>query len=217
LMDNINVSECVRGPEVAVTVTEEVVVPPPPPGIGLLPPHPVIQFIVKMHTIANVSPRRSLRLRRRPARHRTVAASDAPGHSGFRSGVIRAEAAAVAMVNVVVAAADAGVTLAGEKVHVAPAGRPEHAKETAELNPFSGRIVTVVVPLLPPVTVSEAGVRVRLKSAGGRLMVYVAVATTLLVYPPANAMALMVSVLFTVIAAVYKVEDVVGIEPSVVK
>jgi hypothetical protein len=215
-MDNVSVSECIRSPEVAVTVTEEVVVPPPPLGIVLLLLHPVIQFIVKMHMIANVSPCRSLRLRRRPATHRTVAASDAPGQKGFRSGVIRAEVAAVAMVRVVVAAADAGVTLAGEKVHVAPAGRPEHAKETAELNPFSGAIVTVVVPLLPAVTLSKAGDRERLKSAGGRWMVYVAIATALLVYPLANAMALMVSVLFTEIAVVYKVEEVVGMEPSVV-
>ena len=101
-------------------------------------------------------------------------------------------------------------------MHVAPAGRPEHAKETAELNPFSGAIVTVVVPLLPAVTLSKAGDRERLKSAGGRWMVYVAIATALLVYPLANAMALMVSVLFTEIAVVYKVEEVVGMEPSVV-
>jgi hypothetical protein len=220
-MDNVSVSECVRSPEVAVTLTEEVVVPPPPPfpptGIGLLPlPHPVIQFIVKMHTIANVSPCRSLRLRRRPATQSTVAASDAAGQKGFRSGVIRAEVAAVAIVSAVVAAADAGVILAGEKLQVAPAGRPEHAKVTAALNPFSGAIVMVVVPLLPAVTLSKAGDREIPKSAGGRLMVYVAVPTALLEYPLADAMALMVSVLFTEIAVVYKVEEVVGMEPSIV-
>jgi hypothetical protein len=215
LMDNVNASECVRSPEVAVTETEEVVVPPPPLGIGLLLLQPVIQFIVKMHTIVNVSPCRNLRLRRRPAMHRTVAASDAPGQKGFRSGVIRAEVAAVAMDSVVMAAADAGVTLAGEKVQLAPPGRPEHAKETAEPNPFSGAIVTVVVPLLPAVTLSKAKDRERLKSPGGRLMVYVAVARVLLVYPLANAMALMVSVLFTEISAVYKVQEVVGMEPLV--
>ena len=43
-----------------------------------------------------------------------------------------------------------------------------------------------------------------------------AVTTALLVYPLAAAMALMVSVELTEIGAMYWVEDVVGVEPSVV-
>jgi hypothetical protein len=66
----------------------------------------------------------------------------------------------VAMVSVVVAAVPpVGVTVAGEKLQVAPVGRPEQAKLTAALNPPEGWIETVVVVELPLVTVALLGDR----------------------------------------------------------
>jgi hypothetical protein len=50
-----------------------------------------------------------------------------------------------------------GVTVAGKKPHVAPAGNPEQANETAESNPLVVVTKTVVLPLDPPVTVREEG------------------------------------------------------------
>jgi hypothetical protein len=50
------------------------------------------------------------------------------------------------IVSVVVAVAPEGVTVAGLKEQLAPAGNPEHAKLTAEVNPFHANTVRVVVP-----------------------------------------------------------------------
>jgi hypothetical protein len=54
-----------------------------------------------------------------------------------------AEVVAVATVRVVVPAAPFGVTLDGEKLHVAPEGNPEQAKVTAWLKPLVGVTVRV--------------------------------------------------------------------------
>lgn len=71
----------------------------------------------------------------------------------------------VEIVNVLVAAAPDGVTLAGAKLHAAFAGSPVHAKLTGCANPPEGVVVTVTVslPLCPRVrdegftlTVNEA-------------------------------------------------------------
>jgi hypothetical protein len=61
------------------------------------------------------------------------------------------------------------VAVAGPKVQVAPLGRPEHVKLTVELeaNPFCGVSVTVVVPLVPAVSVRAAGETARVKSGAG--------------------------------------------------
>jgi hypothetical protein len=65
-----------------------------------------------------------------------------------------------------------GVTVDGEKLQDAPAGNPdEQLSETAELNPLSSAIVTVVVPLCPAVTVTDVGEAATEKSGGGRLIV----------------------------------------------
>ena len=66
-------------------------------------------------------------------------------------------AAEVTVSVVVPAAVPEGVTEVGEKRHAAPEGSPEQAKETAELKPFAGVIVTVVVPLPPEGKVRDAG------------------------------------------------------------
>ena len=58
-------------------------------------------------------------------------------------------------VSVVVAVPLAGVTVDGEKLHVAPAGKPEQANETGALNPFAGVTEIVVVTLCPASTVID--------------------------------------------------------------
>ena len=59
-------------------------------------------------------------------------------------------------VSVVEAAAPDGVTAAGEKLHVVPAGNPEQLNDTDELKPFTGVTEIVLVPLCPGTTVSDA-------------------------------------------------------------
>jgi len=61
------------------------------------------------------------------------------------------------------------VTVAGAKLHAAPAGNPEHENATVEVveKPFSGVTVAVPVPLDPAVTVREAGATASVKSGGG--------------------------------------------------
>ena len=85
--------------------------------------------------------------RRKPTQQKAMAASVASGIRGFLSGPKLAVLADVAMVSVVVGVAAEGVTVAGEKLQVAPVGCPEQANDTAEENPFSGMMKTVVVPL----------------------------------------------------------------------
>ena len=83
------------------------------------------------------------------------------------------------MVRAVEADAPEGETVAGEKLHDAPTGRPEQAKEMAELNPFAGVMEMEAFPLWPAVTVIDAGEVATEKSGGGKLMVYAAVVTAL--------------------------------------
>ena len=61
------------------------------------------------------------------------------------------------MVSVDVATEPEGVTVAGEKVHDAHEGNPEQVREVSAENPFRGVTRTVVVPLVPAATVSDAG------------------------------------------------------------
>lgn len=88
--------------------------------------------------------------------------------------------AEVFTVSVVEAAAPEGATVAGEKLHDAPAGNPElQISNTDELKLFTGVIDIVVVALCPAITVNDAGEAATVKS--GRLTVYVALATALVV------------------------------------
>ena len=104
----------------------------------------------------------------RPKQH-SVAVSSASGGSGperrWRAAVV-AEVAIVSVVDVV----PGGVTVAGEKLHFAPAGRPEQLNETAESKPFAGVTVIVAVPLCPAVTVSDVGAAA-MEKFGGNSMV----------------------------------------------
>jgi hypothetical protein len=143
-------------------------------------------------------------------------ANAASGRSGCRFSCKLADVAAVVTVSVVVAAAGPdGVSVAGEKLHASPAGKPEHANETAEANELCGEIEIVAVPLPPAVTVIVAGAAVTEKS-GGTLITYAALATRLLEVPLAVAIALSVSVVATVIEPRYKLEVAVGVVPSMV-
>jgi hypothetical protein len=65
--------------------------------------------------------------------------------------------AVVVIVRVALTGAAFGVTDAGEKLQLAPAGNPEQVKLTALAKPFSGVMVTVVVAVAPAVTVPLAG------------------------------------------------------------
>jgi len=72
-----------------------------------------------------------------------------------------------AIVKVEVAAAPLGVTLAGLKRHVAFAGNPLQARLVAALKPLIGVTVTVMVAVLPFVTVPLVGVSEMEKSGAG--------------------------------------------------
>ena len=65
---------------------------------------------------------------------------------------------------------DEGMTVAGEKLHAAPGGRPEQLNETVELKPFDGVMSIVAVPLCPGINVSDPGEIAMEKSAGSELM-----------------------------------------------
>ena len=118
-----------------------------------------------------------------------------------------------------------------DMVQLAPAATLDPQVLDSAKSPVEAIDVTLsaAAPLLVSVTVCAALVvpvfcaaKVRLvgenaaAGAGGRLIVYEAIASALVVYPLAVAMALTVSVLLTVIGPVYFVEAVVGVEPSVV-
>jgi len=213
---NVNVAVCCSVPEVPVTVTVEVtgcVPPPPPPPPDPPLPHPLNKPSPPKPTITT-----SINNRRRflNPKQQTATAIAAPGNRApepRRTSAVDEDVATVSVVEVV----PGGVTVAGEKLHVAPAGSPEQLNETAALNPLAGVTVTVVVPLPPADTLIEPGEAATEKLAG-RLMVYVALATALSVYPGASAIALIVSVdeTVTVNDSVQLFELVVGVVPSVV-
>jgi hypothetical protein len=97
----------------------------------------------------------------RPAR--SMSGATGPGLDGTGSRK-SADEVKVLMVSVVEAAAPLGVTVVGEKLHDAPAGRSEQESPTASLNPFEGVTVTVVVPDWPAVTLSVPGEALSAKS-----------------------------------------------------
>lgn len=86
-------------------------------------------------------------------------------------GMAKAVVAVLSMVSVVVEVLPDGVTVAGEKLQDAPAGKPVHANETAAENPFCGAMDTVVVPLCPGLIDSDDGESEIPKSAAGKLIV----------------------------------------------
>ena len=60
--------------------------------------------------------------------------------------------------------------LYGEKLHEAPEGNQKQLNLTVDENPFKGLTDNVTFPLCPDTILSEAGVTIKAKSCGGRLM-----------------------------------------------
>jgi hypothetical protein len=151
-------------PDVAVMVTVEVVAcfddAPHPESM----PKPTV-------VTANASMICTLRRFLNPKKQRAIA-NVASGNNGLelwrRAAVV---VAALVIVTVVEAAPAVGVTVAGLKAHVAPAGSPEHANVTAPLKPFCGVTVRLNVPDAPEATVSDVGFAAIAKLGTGMLMV----------------------------------------------
>ena len=204
---------CESAPDVAVMVTVEVTgvggggpEDPPPPPQPLRKPKPA----ALSDKSKSISRRRSF-LNPNPQYAMAKADPGSIGNSLRRCCAVAAEVVTVTDVDVV----PGGVTLAGEKLQVAPAGRPEEqAKETAEAKPPCGASEMVAVPLAPAVTDIVAGEAAIEKSGGGPIM-YAALATPRLRNPLATATACSVSVDDTLIGPAYDVDPVVGCEPSV--
>jgi hypothetical protein len=159
-----NVVECASEPEVAVTVTVEVT----GAGVDAPPPHPPRKpnpAALTASSIKNSNRRRFLHPRQQIASARVV-----PGSSEFD--LWRSAAVVAAVVRVTVAeVAPGGVTLAGEKLQEAPAGKPdEQLKVTAEANAPCVANEIVAVPLAPAATDIDAGATATVKSGGILMM-----------------------------------------------
>ncbi len=128
----------------AATVTVEVVGVAPPPLPPLVPLPPQANIAPRpMSTAASIGIS-GLRALRQPIRQKAAAIA-VTGKNGF--GTRReADCALTEIVSWVVMAAPEGVTWEGLKPQVAPVGRPEQLKLTAELNPPCGVTVSVTVP-----------------------------------------------------------------------
>jgi hypothetical protein len=146
---NVTLMPCCTAPAVAVTVMTDVdgfargVVPLPQPISSA--PNPIA---IAASRTADI-----LCLRRTPTPSQQTATNTPPVCHGstpllcFRA--IKDEATVI----VVVAEAPCGVTVAGIKLHVTPAGRFEQANDTAWLKTASGVTVNASVPLRPRATV----------------------------------------------------------------
>jgi hypothetical protein len=156
---SVNVAVCCSDPDVAVTVTVDVTaVDPPPPPDGPPPEDPLPHAVRMLRVIRpTAKSAKSCRRRRflRPMQQK-AAANSASGNNGL-DWRCRAAADAGAVTVSVVDVVPGGVTVAGEKLHDAPAGRPEQANETAESKPPTGVTETVIVPLLPAFKFNDTG------------------------------------------------------------
>lgn len=108
--------------------------------------------------------RRFLRIKRPTVNARVVSGRNAPELECTADDREEAE-----IVTAVVAAAPEGVTVVGLNEQVVPVGSPEQAKLTVELNPYCGVTVSVAVPEVLELIVSELGETPRVKFAGGGL------------------------------------------------
>ena len=132
---------CCSVPAFAVTVTVDVVGGGGPPDDP--PPPPQLARRASPRTPAatkGTTPRRLLQ----PTRQSAKANADPGNNDNQPRGGAKA-AIEVETVSVVEATPPDGVTLVGEKLHDAPAGRPEQLKVTVEANPFTGVTDTVAV------------------------------------------------------------------------
>ena len=163
-----NEVECASEPEVALTVMVYVAdcggdEPPPEfsPLHPLRPPNVIAQTTIS----GRIGNSRRFFQPMQQAR----AASAPTGNSGPAGRWIAAIDTSVVTFSVVEATPADGVTVSGEKMHVAPVGNPEQLKETVELKPPTGVIEIEVVPNCPAVTVDDAGVAAREKSGTGNV------------------------------------------------
>jgi len=161
--------------EIAVTVIEldpdgvpvctwlVVTLPPPPP-----------QLTVRRREAKAVHKNRArlvvLRLRKVAKKSRLKKPATATGQTRKRGGRpasgAAVDCAVVVSVRVVETGFVPGVTLAGEKLHAAPAGNPLHEKPTVEVRSPAGVIVMVKVADWPARTVAFCGLASMVKSAG---------------------------------------------------
>ena len=105
----------------------------------------------------------------------------------------------------------------GEKLHVAPVGRPEQAKAIADvvLNPFCGVTVTVSAPLLPAVMVRDGAETASVKSGVGVVPVVTVSTAALLVTDPAEFVTVTANCSPLVLAAVAGVVYVAEVAPVI--
>jgi hypothetical protein len=172
LTDTLRVAECESEPELAVTVTV--------PDSGLEVPLPQALRPSRLIVATTHNIQTGLRRRRLKRRKHSVSARAATGAYPDGCGGLLLALALAVRVSVVETAVPDGVTTAGAKLHEVPKSNPEQLNDTAELNPFSGVTEIVVVPLCPAAIASDGGETVTEKSCAAILMVYVALATALL-------------------------------------
>lgn len=146
--------ECIKLPDVALTITVVVPVGVPMLFFDMLPQPtaaPSKPATMAMRTHFGAPAMRCLALVTKSRSNKTNAASAIPkGHRRdvgtvppiFVASYVPVEA--VEIVSCVVAEAPESITVVGENEHVAPPGRPEHANDTVPLKPFDGVTVTFV-------------------------------------------------------------------------
>jgi hypothetical protein len=115
-------------PDVAVMLTALVPAGVPDDFVEELPPQPLA--IPPMPNNSSTTPSKFGRCLRPLTKNNPIANAIPPPANGHGL-TFRPLAAAVVMVIVLLAAAPFGVTDAGEKLHAAAAGNPEHANEVA--------------------------------------------------------------------------------------
>jgi hypothetical protein len=147
------------------------------------PPHPLSRHRPTRLSASNICKRRFFE----PKKQRAIVSAD-PENSELELRRYSAVFVEVVTVSVVEATVPDGVAVGGEKLQDIPEGNPEQTNETVELNPLSGVIEIVDVPLCPPLMESDAGEAATEKPCE-RLMTYVALATRLLEKPLATAIA----------------------------
>jgi hypothetical protein len=162
------VAVCINGPDAAVTVIVEVTGVPPLTAfvLGDFPLQPVNR--VRPTTLTG-SISISCRLARRfflPTKHSTNPSDEPESH---RPELLRTAAAREVFTVSVETMLPVDVTVAGEKLHVAPTGRPEQVNITDEVaeKPFVGVTVIVAVPLVPAVSERDPGETPSAKSGAG--------------------------------------------------
>lgn len=135
-----------------------------------VPPHPTIETVLRVST--PISRENLSHCRRLPLQKGTMsrkASAVIVLDLVTRASVLSAELAAVVLMLRVVVLAWPGlaVRLAGAKLQVLSAGRPEHAKVTEPERPAFAATVSCAFTVCPGVTLREAGLELMEKSGAG--------------------------------------------------